>query len=135
MIRRPPRSTRTDTLFPYTTLFRSQLTWLGAEQRAEMWKARTPMPISQFRRDMDDTHYYAYAYGFRLADIDGQWTVSHTGTLGGMYSMMMLLPDRKSGFVFMINGAGSRARTVLGTTLAKLFTLPADEREIGRAHV
>src|SRR3546814_1388509 len=27
MIRRPPRSTRTDTLFPYTTLFRS----LGAE--------------------------------------------------------------------------------------------------------
>src|SRR3546814_19040978 len=27
MIRRPPRSTRTDTLFPYTTLFRS--TWKG----------------------------------------------------------------------------------------------------------
>src|SRR3546814_19266002 len=27
MIRRPPRSTRTDTLFPYTTLFRSR--WLG----------------------------------------------------------------------------------------------------------
>src|SRR3546814_18785857 len=29
MIRRPPRSTRTDTLFPYTTLFRSGL---GIEQ-------------------------------------------------------------------------------------------------------
>src|SRR3546814_368171 len=28
MIRRPPRSTRTDTLFPYTTLFRSR--WLSA---------------------------------------------------------------------------------------------------------
>src|SRR3546814_10532387 len=25
MLRRPPRSTRTDTLFPYTTLFRSQV--------------------------------------------------------------------------------------------------------------
>src|SRR3546814_4059180 len=25
MIRRPPRSTRSDTLFPYTTLFRSQI--------------------------------------------------------------------------------------------------------------
>src|SRR3546814_20551906 len=25
MVRRPPRSTRTDTLFPYTTLFRSSL--------------------------------------------------------------------------------------------------------------
>src|SRR3546814_1275852 len=30
MIRRPPRSTRTDTLFPYTTLFRSNCTGLGA---------------------------------------------------------------------------------------------------------
>src|SRR3546814_14057792 len=28
MIRRPPRSTRTDTLFPYTTLFRS-LDWIA----------------------------------------------------------------------------------------------------------
>src|SRR3546814_11554450 len=27
MIRRPPRSTRTDTLFPYTTLFRSHTEW------------------------------------------------------------------------------------------------------------
>src|SRR3546814_3136279 len=29
MIRRPPRSTRTDTLFPYTTLFRSKPTMFG----------------------------------------------------------------------------------------------------------
>src|SRR3546814_12842375 len=28
MIRRPPRSTRTDTLFPYTTLFRSGEYWI-----------------------------------------------------------------------------------------------------------
>src|SRR3546814_2535918 len=33
MIRRPPRSTRTDTLFPYTTLFRST-TWLTKK----LWK-------------------------------------------------------------------------------------------------
>src|SRR3546814_16985990 len=31
MIRRPPRSTRTDTLFPYTTLFRSFLHQLARE--------------------------------------------------------------------------------------------------------
>src|SRR3546814_11887700 len=35
MIRRPPRSTRTDTLFPYTTLFRS-LAWSLAHERALM---------------------------------------------------------------------------------------------------
>src|SRR3546814_68174 len=32
MIRRPPRSTRTDTLFPYTTLFRAFRELAGAEQ-------------------------------------------------------------------------------------------------------
>src|SRR3546814_16910096 len=35
MIRRPPRSTRTDTLFPYTTLFRSDalvFSWLTGDQ-------------------------------------------------------------------------------------------------------
>src|SRR3546814_2607515 len=37
MIRRPPRSTRTDTLFPYTTLFRSAA---GARYSAERaWSA------------------------------------------------------------------------------------------------
>src|SRR3546814_20605856 len=38
MIRRPPRSTRTDTLFPYTTLFRSKLLADGGEARAVMRK-------------------------------------------------------------------------------------------------
>src|SRR3546814_5783517 len=31
MIRRPPRSTRTDTLFPYTTLFRSSFALLSTD--------------------------------------------------------------------------------------------------------
>src|SRR3546814_14533997 len=34
MIRRPPRSTRSDTLFPYTTLFRSMLRpWVVVRER------------------------------------------------------------------------------------------------------
>src|SRR3546814_10854414 len=36
MIRRPPRSTRTDTLFPYTTLFRSQD--IGLAQRVDRFQ-------------------------------------------------------------------------------------------------
>src|SRR3546814_9442367 len=34
MIRRPPRSTRTDTLFPYTTLFRSDVFERAGSDRA-----------------------------------------------------------------------------------------------------
>src|SRR3546814_20984038 len=35
MIRRPPRSTRTDTLFPYTTLFRSLVAFAGPHERLD----------------------------------------------------------------------------------------------------
>src|SRR3546814_18681560 len=35
MIRRPPRSTRTDTLFPYTTLFRSPEFYRTPERKPE----------------------------------------------------------------------------------------------------
>src|SRR3546814_11267367 len=36
MIRRPPRSTRTDTLFPYTTLFRSARKLAGKRRRGRI---------------------------------------------------------------------------------------------------
>src|SRR3546814_1768522 len=43
MIRRPPRSTRTDTLFPYTTLFRSHVDDLpGPDDLAEPLPAHLP---------------------------------------------------------------------------------------------
>src|SRR3546814_7238838 len=48
MIRRPPRSTRTDTLFPYTTLFRSS----GARRIAFGGDERPPAPLAG-----DDPHF------------------------------------------------------------------------------
>src|SRR3546814_4712905 len=50
MIRRPPRSTRTDTLFPYTTLFRSTPSvtrgrWPWGS--TALWVADSSGPISQ----------------------------------------------------------------------------------------
>src|SRR3546814_10775613 len=47
MIRRPPRSTRTDTLFPYTTLFRSER--LGGEIALGAEKRLTRMVIAEGR--------------------------------------------------------------------------------------
>src|SRR3546814_20250306 len=45
MIRRPPRSTRTDTLFPYTTLFRS-----GIGDSIEACRAARGFPRFRFSR-------------------------------------------------------------------------------------
>src|SRR3546814_4351193 len=62
MIRRPPRSTRTDTLFPYTTLFRSTEHRLRGTHRAcgtSTRRTRTvPHPDRQrsFHRLADSNH-------------------------------------------------------------------------------
>src|SRR3546814_2551865 len=55
MIRRPPRSTRTDTLFPYTTLFRSKHRPLVARlqrfRRLHLWfLPRADAGLDEFRR-------------------------------------------------------------------------------------
>src|SRR3546814_14282911 len=42
MIRRPPRSTRTDTLFPYTTLFRSERRLLARSCADDRWRRPAP---------------------------------------------------------------------------------------------
>src|SRR3546814_3435673 len=51
MIRRPPRSTRTDTLFPYTTLFRSELKSCVGASMSIIWPPTTPsLPAASARR-------------------------------------------------------------------------------------
>src|SRR3546814_16226399 len=55
MIRRPPRSTRTDTLFPYTTLFRSKEELADAARRARIELA------------LQELHVAVGRQGFRMA--------------------------------------------------------------------
>src|SRR3546814_7857787 len=53
MIRRPPRSTRTDTLFPYTTLFRSRAGADIAEHDADRTRGKLEQPLLRMRRLAD----------------------------------------------------------------------------------
>src|SRR3546814_1540865 len=49
-IRRPPRSTRTDTLFPYTTLFRSCIPAASSGPRPRAYRPAPPRPMRSSRR-------------------------------------------------------------------------------------
>src|SRR3546814_3748906 len=51
MIRRPPRSTRTDTLFPYTTLFRSIVPAIGVRTTGRIRGCERCRPLGPRSRD------------------------------------------------------------------------------------
>src|SRR3546814_12052359 len=53
MIRRPPRSTRTDTLFPYTTLFRSKELPRTMKTVAQ-WMRKARSLTREFQSGIDD---------------------------------------------------------------------------------
>src|SRR3546814_1991748 len=79
MIRRPPRSTRTDTLLPYTTLFRSAQHLIRLEVLRRWHEVRTR------RRDLDGLRLPAVAekpLGAVLVDLHlGQRSEEHTSEL------------------------------------------------------
>src|SRR3546814_4521376 len=61
MIRRPPRSTRTDTLFPYTTLFRSNRATTASRNETDLLPS-----LSLLATPLDNVRVYArYQEGFR----------------------------------------------------------------------
>src|SRR3546814_19193941 len=81
MIRRPPRSTRTDTLFPYTTLFRS-----NATANVAVYPLRV--------RTMD---YFRQLVGPHCTDLRGGWDdTAYSGTRTGPTMSTGLRPFRTS---------------------------------------
>src|SRR3546814_6640376 len=57
MIRRPPRSTRTDTLFPYTTLFRSPIDRFPHPRRKPPLSAQPPLSFQDLILTLQ--HYWS----------------------------------------------------------------------------
>src|SRR3546814_2443504 len=102
MIRRPPRSTRTDTLFPYTTLFRSAL--FAGE------RSRFPKELKDDDAGHDEGRHLTLAcYGMlpatRITDVLSQverWTRSeeHTSELQSLmrisYAVFCLKKKKKT---------------------------------------
>src|SRR3546814_6926442 len=77
MIRRPPRSTRTDTLFPYTTLFRSDAKgkYIDAAGELKTWWTPADDTAWSLRIAPLVEQYSAYPYpGLREVKVNGNQT-------------------------------------------------------------
>src|SRR3546814_2022368 len=92
MIRRPPRSTRTDTLFPYTTLFRSLSASnivIGKSDERHM------LCRSQSARTASAYVYCAAGHGESTTDLawDGQGVIYELGDLLAESERFSLHPE------------------------------------------
>src|SRR3546814_13790613 len=67
MIRRPPRSTRTDTRFPYTTLFRSRPASNLTRMSAMM------LTKAKIRNDQSASHHRRVLDGRNAPDVGAPW--------------------------------------------------------------
>src|SRR3546814_13174386 len=126
MLRRPPRSTRTDTLFPYTTLFRSQ-TFVQHSGKA----ARTCMD-RETRRDQhaarDRQHHLDTAptvlilRGCTVLALSPEFG-AHSGALDGLQYTSVIHATRRA-----------RDRHAAIDEIERQVLRPND-RQIGRDHV
>ena len=88
-----------------------------ASQR-EMWKIHTPMDVRPDHRY--NPHVSGYGLGWRLGDLNGKLSVSHTGDLQGMLSKTIMIPDLDLGVVVLTNsyyGGGGLFQAVTQTII------------------
>lgn len=71
------------------------------ESQLEMWKIHTPLKANSNSRYK--SHFAGYGLGWRLSDINGTMSVSHTGDYRGMLSKTFMIPDLDLGIVVLTN--------------------------------
>src|SRR3546814_10743212 len=98
MIRRPPRSTRTDTLFPYTTLFRSRWKRPAHRARSQALRARCEAEdVRESRGGQEDGGQEAH--GRKEDDLGHKRSEEHTSELQSLmrisYAVFCLKKKKK----------------------------------------
>ncbi|REC62457.1 serine hydrolase [Chryseobacterium pennae] len=71
------------------------------ERQNEMWTIHTVDQINPNPRY--NQHFNGYGLGWNLSDIKGNLSVSHTGGLPGMLSIVTMIPDLNLGIVILTN--------------------------------
>ena len=107
-----------------TTLLAGGKGVLAPRQIAELWTGVTKMRVSAKERERDGTSHRTYALGWRIADVHGAETVSHTGTLLGFQSQVVLVPAKGLGITVLVNGTNTRARSAVMQALLASWLAP-----------
>ena len=97
-------------------LFSKKSSWL-------MWSPETIIPISQASRERNPhTNFRAYGLGWSLSDYRGTKMVAHGGGYDGMYSRVVMLPEKKLGVVVLTNSMTGISSAIANTIVDEYLT-------------
>ncbi len=93
----------------------------------EMWTPQTIIPVRG--STIYKTNFAAYALGWRVSDMFGHKSVTHTGMLAGVVTQVMMIPDMKLGIIVFTNQqVGEAFNSVTYTILDKYFGVQGKDR-------
>src|SRR5213075_520835 len=152
MIRRPPRSTQQGTLFPYTTLFRSQsatalmtASQTGTPLRALIWLAVIQRRDGSFPQDswLNGTAYWS---GLQLDEIAAPtllaWRLRKEGVALGLFDPCIMM-QRAAAYLILQGPVTGQERweenagyspSTLATVIASLVCAAALGKELGHTN-
>ena len=93
-------------------------TLFSLKNHNEMWRLHTVEETNTFPRY--NSHFNGYGLGWFLNDMKGNLSVSHTGGLPGMLSIVRMIPDLNLGIVILTNtenGGGALFSAVSNTII------------------
>jgi hypothetical protein len=90
-------------------------------QSREMWLPRTRLGVSESDFRHNRTHFFFYGLGWRLSDVHGFRQVSHTGSVAGFRSYIVLVPELELGVVVLSNGSSVQARDAVMNSVVRAF--------------
>ncbi len=100
---------------------------ISKQQRDVLWQSVTRLPISERLKNLEDINYRGYALGWRVSDYFGHWKVSHTGSLSGSRSQIILFPNDELGIIILSNQSSSAARSAMARGIMQLY-IPQNTR-------
>jgi CubicO group peptidase (beta-lactamase class C family) len=97
----------------------------SSETSYEMWQPQTIIPISKARSlRFPSNHFRAYGLGWSLADYRGVKFVGHSGGYDGMYSEVLMIPERNLGICVLTNSMTSVGNAICQTVVDRALNAP-----------
>jgi CubicO group peptidase (beta-lactamase class C family) len=100
----------------------------SAAQAKAMWSPQTMLPLAGDPGMPGATHLKAYALGWFVSDYHGRLRVEHDGSIDGMFSKIVLLPELKAGVVALTNSDTPAAELMCLRAIDGLLDLPPRDR-------